>query len=272
MIHRSSRRASGRTVLYGFAVLIAAFLIAPLIIVVPMSFSASTLMQFPPQRFSLRWYESYFNDPAWLRATWVSVKTALLVATISVVFAIGTSIGLTRGRFAGRAVLQSLILSPLVVPVIILAAGLYYLYSFARLNGTLMGLVLGHIVLTFPYAVVVISASLEDLDPTFERAARGLGANPLRAFLRITLPLIGPAVGVAYLFCFLTSFDEVVLATFITGPETATLPRKMWDGIRFELNPTIAAVSTLLIGTSWALMLVVALLRRARRETSAENA
>jgi putative spermidine/putrescine transport system permease protein len=258
-------------VLYGFVTLVAAFLVAPLLVVVPMSFSDSTLMQFPPQRFSLRWYENYLNSRAWTDATWLSLKTGVLVATISIVLAIAAAMGLARGRFAGRAILQSLILSPLVVPVIILAVGLYYLYSFVRLNGTLSGLVLGHVVLTFPYAVVVISASLEDLDPTLERAARGLGASPLRAFLRITLPLIAPGVGVAFLFSFLTSFDEVVLAAFITGPDTTTLPRKMWDGIRFELNPTIAAVSTLLIVASWSLMLAVALLRRVRHGKTAGN-
>lgn len=268
----ASGRRPGRMLLYGCVTLVAAFLIAPLLVVVPMSFSDSTLMQFPPQRFSLRWYEGYFNSRTWIGATWVSLKAGILVAVISTGLAIAAAIGLARGRFPGRAMLQATILSPLVVPVIILAVGLYYLYSLARLNGTLIGLVVGHVVLTFPYALVVISASLEDLDPTLERAARGLGASPLRAFQRVTLPLIAPGVAVAFLFSFLTSFDEVVLAVFITGPDTTTLPRKMWDGIRFELNPTIAAVSTLLIVVSWSLMLVVAVLRRARYGKTGENA
>jgi ABC-type spermidine/putrescine transport system permease subunit II len=166
---------------------------------------------------------------------------------------------------------RSLVLSPLVVPVIILAVGLYYLYAHLHLNNTLTGLVLGHLVLTLPYVVVVVSASLEDLDSTLEQAALGLGATPLRAFRRVTLPLIAPGVAVAFLFSFLTSFDEVVLAVFITGPETTTLPRKMWEGIRFELNPTIAAVSTLLIGVSWSVMLLVGLLRATGRVGSGES-
>ena len=244
---------------------IGVFLVAPLLVVIPMSFSDSTLMQFPPPRFSLRWYAAYFNDRAWIGATWMSLKAGLLVAIVSTALGTAAALGLARGRFAGRAVLQSFILSPLVVPVIILAVGLYYFYSFFRLNGTLTGLVLGHVVLTFPYALVVISASVEGLDPALEQAARGLGASPLTAFGRVTLPLIAPGVAVAFLFAFLTSFDEVVLAVFITVPETTTLPRKMWEGIRFELNPTIAAVSTLLIVVSSSLMGIVALLRRSQR-------
>jgi len=251
---------------------IVAFLIAPLLVVIPMSFSDSTLMQFPPQRFSLRWYAAYFDNRAWTDATWMSLKAGLLVAVISAALGVAAAIGLTRSRFAGRAALQSFILSPLVVPVIILAVGLYYFYSFFHLNGTLTGLVLGHVVLTFPYALVVVSASLEGLDPALEQAARGLGASPMTAFRRITLPMIAPGVAVAFLFGFLTSFDEVVLAVFITGPETTTLPRKMWEGIRFELNPTIAAVSTLLIVVSSSLMLAVALLRRLQRMRMARQA
>lgn len=252
------RRAS----LYGYVGLVAMFLFAPLLIVVPMSFSDSTLLAFPPRGLSLRWYNEYFGSPAWLDATWVSVKVGVIVALAATSLGTAAALGISRGAFPGRAALQGFILSPLVAPVIVLAVGLYYLFSFGRLNGTLTGLVVGHVVLTFPYATVVISASLEEFDRRLEQAALGLGATPFQTFRRITLPLIAPGVVVAMLFSFLTSFDEVVLAIFITGPETTTLPRKMWEGIRFELNPTIAAVSTLLIAVSWSLMLVAALARR----------
>jgi putative spermidine/putrescine transport system permease protein len=262
MAGAARRYSLGRSALYGGAALIATFLLAPLLVVVPVSFSDSTLMQFPPPGWSLRWYRAYFDNPAWIDATWMSLKTGLAVAVLSTALGIAAALGLSRARFPGRAALQTFILSPLIVPVIILSVGLYYLYSFARLNDTFLGLVIGHLVLTFPYATVVISASLEDFDQILEQAARGLGAAPFTAFRRITLPLIGPGVAVAFLFGFLTSFDEVVVAIFITGPETITLPRKMWEGIRFELNPTIAAVSTLLIGISWILMLIAGLLRR----------
>lgn len=259
------RRPQRNIALYGGVALIAVFLIAPLLVVVPMSFSDSTLLQFPPPRLSLRWYRAYFGDRAWIDATWISLEAGVLVAFLSTSLGVAAAIGLARARFPGRAAVRSLVLSPLVVPVIIFAVGLYYLYAHLHLNNTLTGLVLGHVVLTLPYVVVVVSASLEDLDSTLEQAALGLGATPLRAFRRVTLPLIAPGVAVAFLFSFLTSFDEVVLAVFITGPETTTLPRKMWEGIRFELNPTIAAVSTLLIGVSWSVMLLVGLLRATGR-------
>jgi putative spermidine/putrescine transport system permease protein len=258
----TASRSPGRALLLAGVVLIAVFLLAPLLVVVPVSFSDSMLMQFPPPRWSARWYKAYFDNAAWLDATWMSLRSGLVVAVLSTALGIATALGLVRGRFRGRAAAQAFILSPLVVPVIIFSVGLYYLYSLLRLNGTFVGLVLGHVVLTFPYATVVISASLEDFDQSLERAAQGLGATPFTAFRRVTLPLIAPGVGVAFLFSFLTSFDEVVLAIFITGPETMTLPRKMWEGIRFELNPMIAAVSTLLVAISWILMLVVGLLRR----------
>jgi putative spermidine/putrescine transport system permease protein len=271
MIYPPPRRSPRTIALGGGVALIAAFLIAPLLIVIPMSFSDSTLMQFPPPRLSLRWYRAYFGDRAWIDATWVSLKAGALVAVLATSLSVAAAIGLARGRFPGRAALRSLLLSPLVVPVIILAVGLYYLYAHLHLNNTLTGLVLGHVVLTLPYAVVVISASLEDLDRTLEQAALGLGATPWRAFRRVTLPLIAPGIAVAFLFAFLTSFDEVVLAVFVTGPETTTLPRKMWEGIRFELNPTIAAVSTLLIVVSWSVMLLTGLIRSTRRAGARET-
>lgn len=265
------RPATGRVALHAITGFVAVFLVAPLLIVVPMSFSASTLMQFPPTSFSWRWYEAYFGSRAWIDATWVSLKAGIVVALLSTALGTATALALTRSRFPGRAALQAFILSPLVVPVIILSVGLYYLFSFGRLNGTMAGLVIGHVVLTYPYAVVVITASLEEFDYTLEQAALGLGATPLRAFHRIVLPLISPGIMVALLFSFLTSFDEVVLAVFITGPETTTLPRKMWEGIRFELNPTIAAVSTLLIVISSSLMLVATLIQQSaeRRRANA---
>lgn len=238
------------------------FLVAPLAILVPMSFNDSSLLGFPPEKYSLRWYQRYVGERAWIDATLLSLQAAAVVAAVSVVLGTLAALGLTRGRFAGRALVQAFILSPLIVPVIVIAVGLYYTFSMFRLNGTFLGLVIAHVVLTFPYAAVVISASLEKFDVRLERVAMSLGANPLRAFLRVTLPIISPGIVVAGLFTFLISFDEVVIAIFITGPQTTTLPKKMWDGIRFEINPTITAVSTLLLVYSALVMLACEYLRR----------
>jgi putative spermidine/putrescine transport system permease protein len=262
MTARFDPYALGWRATVGLAALVIVFLVAPLMILVPMSFNDSSLLTFPPDRWSLRWYARYFTDRAWIDATILSVQAGIVVAVVSVVLGTLAALGLTRGRFAGRAVLQALVLSPLIVPVIIVAVGLYYLFSFFRLNGTFFALVVAHTVLTFPYATVVITASLEQFDVRLERVAMSLGASPFTALVRVTLPIISPGLVVAGLFAFLISFDEVVLAVFVTGPQTATLPRKMWEGIRFEINPTITAVSTLLIVCSTAVMLACEALRR----------
>jgi putative spermidine/putrescine transport system permease protein len=241
---------------------VVAFLLLPLIVVIPISFSASSLLRFPPPAYSLRWYQSFLDDRLWIEAALNSLQVGAVTALVSVALATTTAYALARGTFRGKALIQAVILSPLLVPIIVIAVALYYLFSFLRLNGTFAGLVIGHTVITFPYAVVVISASLERFDFRLERIAISLGAPPWRAFLRVTLPVIRPGILVAALFAFLISFDEVVVALFVTGPETITLPKKIWDGIRFELSPVIAAVSTILIVLSWLVITAAALLRR----------
>jgi putative spermidine/putrescine transport system permease protein len=241
---------------------IVGFLILPLLVVVPISFSSSSLLRFPPPAYSLRWYEAYFQDRLWVDATINSLKLGAVVALVSVVLGTLTAYALARGNFKRKHAIQAIILSPLLVPVIVTAVALYHLFSFLKLNGTFLGLMIGHTVLTFPYTVVVVAASLERFDFRLEQVAISLGAPPWRAFLRVTLPIIRPGLIVAALFAFLNSFDEVVVALFVTGPETLTLPKKIWDGIRFELSPVIAAVSTILIMVSSLVITVVAILRR----------
>ena len=152
-------------------------------------------------------------------------------------------------------------MAPLVVPVIILAAGLYYVFVIVGATGTFIGLTLGHTVVAFPYATVVMGASLEQTDRRLEDAAVGLGASRLRAFFEVTLPIIRSSVIVAALFCFLISFDEVVISVFLAGPEAMTLPRVMWDSIRFEISPTLAAVSTILTVVSTVIMAIAEVMR-----------
>ncbi|MFI4987193.1 MAG: ABC transporter permease [Alphaproteobacteria bacterium] len=238
------------------------FLAGPLVVVAATAFNNSAFMQFPPRQWSLRWFRDYFGSARWIAASWMSLELGIAVALASTVLAIGAAVVLTRYRFPGRQALQSLIMAPLVVPVIVLAAGLYYMLVRLGLSGTFLGLMLGHMVVAFPYATVVLSASLEQCDRQLEDAAVGLGANRVRAFLAVTLPLVKSSVVVALLFSFLISFDEVVISIFLAGPETMTLPRVMWESIRFEISPTIAAVSTLLIALSTAIMLIAELIRR----------
>ncbi len=256
------RFALGKAATGLVAILVVAFLMTPLLVVVPMSFNDSAFLNFPPERLSFRWYREFFTNRVWLSATAMSFKVGAIVAGVATGLGTLAAFGIVRGRFRGRALVESFILSPLITPVIVLAVALYYLFAALRLNGTLLGLVIGHTILALPYAVVVISASLEVFDVGLERAAMGLGAGRVRTFFRVTLPLIRSGVLIAALFAFLTSFDDVVVALFVTGPTTMTLPRKMWDGIRNEINPTIAAASSLLIAFSWLVMGGVEWLRR----------
>jgi putative spermidine/putrescine transport system permease protein len=253
-------------------VLVLMFLAAPLLVVLPAAFNDSSLMQFPPHRWSLRWFDEYFRSASWIAATKTSFKVAVVVSVLSTALGLATAVLLTRFTFFGRNLVRALIMAPLVVPVIIIAVGLYYVFLRVGLNGTFWGLVIGHTVVIFPYATIVIGTALVEVDPRLENAAVGLGAMRARAFVEVTLPLIRPGLVVAALFGFLISFDEVVIAIFVTSAETMTLPRRIWDGIRFELNPTIAAVSTLLIALSALVMLVSELLKRYLRRVSGLSA
>jgi ABC-type spermidine/putrescine transport system permease subunit II len=253
--------AMTRFVPWVFAALVLLFLAAPLFVVVPAAFNESTLLHFPPRHWSLRWFHEYFASSSWIDATKTSFKVGVVVSVVSTCLGLTTAVVLTRYSFAGRNLLRALVMAPLVVPVIVIAVGLYYVFLRIGINGTFWGLVIGHTLVTFPYATVVISAALLEVDERLENAAVGLGAARPRAFVEVTLPLIRPGLAVAALFGFLISFDEVVIAIFLTSAETMTLPRRIWDGIRFELNPTIAAVSTVLIALSALIMLASELLR-----------
>jgi ABC-type spermidine/putrescine transport system permease subunit II len=212
------------------------FLMLPLIVVFPISLSSAPYMQFPPPGFSTQWYERYLDDPQWIDAT------ALLALSLGVPLAFS----LARGRFPGRAVIDRLALSPLVVPTIILSVGLYGLFAKLKLIGDWYGLVLAHTVLALPFVVLVVVAGLRDFDRALEQAAEGLGASRARTLLRVTLPLLRPSLVSAGLLAFITSFDELVVALFLAGPNM-TLPKKMFDNILMEIDPTIAAVSVMQI-------------------------
>jgi len=239
-----------------------AFLLLPLMVVIPISFGTSSLMTFPPHEYSLRWYRELVDDSRWLSAALTSLQLGITVAFASTVLATMTAIGLFRYRGPGKAALQALVLSPLVVPVIVIGVALFYLFSLLGMTGSMNALVCAHTLLTFPYGVVVINAALERFDTRLEQAAMSLGANPFGTLWRVTLPIIRPSIVVAAVFAFLISFDEVVMALLLSGPTTLTIPKQMWDGIRFDLTPVIAAVSTVLLVFSSALVAFAEALRR----------
>lgn len=226
--------------------LVACFLILPIVIIIPMAFSSSSYLQFPPPGFSLQWFEAFFTSPRWMRALGTSLTVAFW--TVLLATTIGTLAAFALKRFRGpiNMVATGYLASPLMVPLIAFALGLYLLYANVGLNGSIAGLVLAHTVLALPYVIINVSAPLANLPPANERAARSLGAHPLRAFAGVTLPAIYPGVLAGALFAFLTSFDEVIVAVFVSGVRVNTLPVLMWESVRTDLDPTIAAVAVLL--------------------------
>ena len=215
---------------------------------------------------SLRWFEKYFSRSDWMQPTITSFQVAGVTMVLATVVGTLASIAIVRSRFPGKRLIVGLIISPIIVPVIILAVAIYYLFADYGLIGTRTGLVLAHLLLAVPYVIVVVSASLERIDMSLEQAAWTLGAGKVRAFVKVALPLLRPAVFTGALFAFLASFDELVIAIFISGTSATTLPKRMWDGIREEIDPTIAAVAAMLIALSLVLLLCAEVIRRRSRQ------
>ena len=246
----------------GFCALVFLFLVAPLIAIVPLSFNSGGYLTYPMEGVSLRWYEEFFASSTWrlsIRNTFIVGTMAALVATV-----LGTmaALGMARGSFPGRAILMALIISPMVLPFVITALGMFFFFTRLGLTNSLFGLALAHAALGVPFVVITVSATLQGFDRNLPRAAASLGARPLYAFRRVTLPIISPGVIVGALFAFAISFDEVVVAVFLVGPGERTLPRQMFSGIRENLDPTIAAAATFMMLISVVLLILVEALRR----------
>jgi putative spermidine/putrescine transport system permease protein len=244
------------------AALVLFYLIFPILIIVPLSFSSAKYLSFPPPGFSLQWYQNFFGRSDWLDAVWLSIWIGLIVMVLATGLGTPAALGLVRGRFPGKTSINAFILSPLIAPVIIVAIGVYFFYAQVGLIGTPIALILVHTCLAVPFVVINVSATLQGLDERLEYAAMNLGATPWGTFWQVTLPIIRPGVLAGALFAFISSFDELIVALFISGSTAVTLPRKMWQSIRFEIDPTIAAVSTILIAFTGALFLATELFRR----------
>lgn len=245
------------------AVLVAAFLLAPVLIIVPMSFSTALSLQFPPPGYGLGYYRQYFTDPRWLSPTLNSflIATGTMLLTLAIV--IPASFALVRHRFRMKGLVNLLLMSPMIIPLVVSALAYYSALGRLRLTGTHLGVILAHTALCIPLALLAITAALKGFDPNLERAAMSAGAGPLRTFWWVTLPLLRPGILVGALFAFLHSFDETVVAVFIAGRDATTLPKKMFESIRLETDPVISVVSTLLFSLV-ALGSLVGLLARAR--------
>jgi putative spermidine/putrescine transport system permease protein len=228
----------------GIAVVI--FIAAPLVIVVPMSFSEARSLQFPPPGYWLGYYKAYFTDMTWLRPTWNSILIASATTVLTMALVVPATFALVRHRFRGKSIADVMMLMPLAVPHIVMAVGYYSYFGDMGIVHTHLGVILAHTCLSVPIAFLVLSANLKGFDRTLERAAQSLGASPTRTFIHVTLPILRPGLIISALFAFIQSFDETVVAIFISGRGAETLPRKMFDSIRQEADPVIAVISTLL--------------------------
>lgn len=261
-----------RTWYYTFRVLcglIFFFLIAPILIMVPLSFNVEPyftytreMLTLNPEGFSLRWYQDLFTSESWMS----SIRNSLIIGVAATLIAtfLGTlaALGLSRSEMPAKGLVMGLLISPMIVPLIISAAGMFFFYSSIGLANTLPGVILAHAALGTPFVVITVTATLVGFDHSLTRASASLGASAGRTFFKIQMPLILPGVISGGLFAFITSFDEIVIVLFLAGVEQRTIPREMWSGIREQISPTILAVASILVAFSILLLTTVEILRR----------
>lgn len=272
-----------------FCGLVFLFLIAPILIVIPLSFNIEPYFTFTekmlaldPEGYSTRWYDSLLTfgmqapeaprdaawwGDAWRNAHWIrAAKNSIIIGAFSTLLAtvLGTlaALGLSRPQMPFRSLIMAVLISPMIVPLIITATGLFFFYSMTGLAGSYLGVILAHATLGIPFVIITVTATLTGFDHSLTRAAASLGANPVTTFRRVTMPLILPGVISGALFAFVTSFDEVVVVLFVAAHDQQTIPRQMWNGIREQISPAILAVATILVIVSVALLATVELLRR----------
>ena len=262
----------GKITHYSFLIFCACvflFLIAPILVIIPLSFNAEPyftftegMMSLDREAYSVRWYKDIATNPQWI----FSAKNSIIVATCSTLIAtvLGTlaALGLSQSHMPYRPLVMGVLISPMIVPLIISAAGMFFFYSKIGLSQTMPGLILAHAVLGTPFVVITVTATLAGFDHSLTKAAQSLGSGTSRTFFKIQMPLILPGVVSGALFAFITSFDEVVVVFFLAGFEQRTIPRQMWAGIREQISPTILAVATILVCVSILLLTTVELLRR----------
>lgn len=263
------RASAGHQALRIFSALALLFLIAPVLIVIPLSFNAEPYFTFTPgmltldpDAYSLRWYEQVIFSEQWQRAGLNSLIIGLSATALATTFGTLAALGLSSPAMPWRRAVTALLISPMIVPIIIAAAGMFFFYSSINLTQTHIGLILSHAALGAPFVVITVTAAMAGFNRELLLAAASLGAGPLRGFFKVQLPLIAPGVVSGGLFAFAASLDEVVVVLFMGGIEQRTIPRQMWSGIREEISPAILAAATFLILIAILLLLVVELLQR----------
>jgi putative spermidine/putrescine transport system permease protein len=260
----------GKILLVTLVVLILAWLMIPVVIIVPMSFSGARFLAFPPPSWSTRWYEAYLANPGWMQATRVSLTLAVSSAAVATVMGTAAAYALNMSTSKWVRNLQVILMLPLVVPIVITAVGVFLVYANVGLLATMTGLILANVMLGLPYVVTSVLVGLRKFDPAQEMVSRSLGMNRLRTFFVVVLPQIRASVISGLLFAFISALDETVVALFISGGQYQTLTKRMFTALRDEIDPTIAAISTLLTAVSFLMVILVSLSARAETKKSAE--
>ncbi|MQA82277.1 MAG: ABC transporter permease subunit [Streptosporangiales bacterium] len=253
---------------YLLAAVVGFVLVAPTIVVVGMSVTAGGLLSFPPKGFSLRWYDKLLGSPAWIEGMLTSLQIAVLTTILATVLGTMAAVAIVRGRFRFARAVNAFLFSPMIVPVVVIALGMYLTYGRVHISGSVTGLVVAHTTLAIPFVVINVAAGLRTVDWDLVLAARSLGAGPLQTFMRVIAPLVLPSILAGALFAFMTSWDELVIAIFLSSPLVKTLPVVMWEQVRSYVDPTIAAVATMLTVVTIVSFLLLALLNRRLRKVS----
>ncbi|PWC13623.1 ABC transporter permease [Brenneria roseae subsp. americana] len=242
--------------------LVLLFLALPIIIIFPLAFNDANYLAFPPQGFSLRWMEKVLSSADWLNSLWLSFRIATISTILAMILSVLMAMALVRFRFKGKTIIYALILLPMIVPNIISALSLFFFFSAVEIADSVSAIIIGHAVISFPIATIIISSSLQGIDSQLEYAAMSLGASGFTVLRRITFPLAAPGMISAAIFSFLSSFDELLISMFMAGNDVQTLSVRIWNNIQFELEPTIAAVSVLLILITVVMLLTANLMKK----------
>lgn len=260
------RLAWGRGWLWAAAIAILIYLVLPAFLMLPISVTRDSVIDWPPKGFSLQWYATFWESPQWVSATVRSFAIAFSTGILAMLIGTPAAFALARGNWPGKTAVLGFLLAPLIIPRMIIAVALFYLFARVGLVGSPVGLVLGHTILAIPYVTVTVMAVLKTYDVRYDQAAWSLGANRWRTLRYVTFPLIRAGLVSSFLFAFITSFDELTIALFVTGGLTTTLPKQMWDEAILKVTPTIAAVSTILLVIVTVIILVTETLQRRDRK------
>jgi putative spermidine/putrescine transport system permease protein len=257
-----SLSSAARIAFIAFCAMVLLYLILPILIIVPMSFSSTRFLTFPPPSLSLRWYRDYVDSAAWMQATRVTLTTALATVAIATPLGVAAAYAISQSKLKIMRVIHMTLLLPLVVPIIITAVGIFFVYARVGLVATLSGLILANVMLALPYVIISVVAGLQSFDATQEMVARSLGMNRLRSFFAVTLPQIKSSVIAGAIFAFISAVDETIVALFISGGQYQPLTKRMFTALRDEIDPTIAAISTLMTAASFLLVLIASRRRK----------